>query len=68
MATADLFEDRHHPDAGCGLKRTDLARTINEVSFLTNEPQTGIILIAMTLEITSGAVPSGAASAPAKPD
>jgi hypothetical protein len=25
-------------------------------------------LIAMTLEITSGAVPSGAASAPAKPD
>src|ERR1700719_5230017 len=20
MATADLFEDRHHPDAGCGLK------------------------------------------------
>jgi hypothetical protein len=27
-----------------------------------------MILIAMTLEITSGAVPSGAASAPAKPD
>src|SRR6202030_2151329 len=26
MATADLFEDRHHPDAGCGLKhRHDLA-------------------------------------------
>jgi hypothetical protein len=47
---------------------TDPARTINEVSFLTNEPQTGMILIAMTLETTSGAVPSGAASAPAKPD
>jgi hypothetical protein len=27
-----------------------------------------MILIAMTLEITSGALPSGAASAPAKPD
>jgi hypothetical protein len=47
---------------------TDPARTINEVSFLTNEPQTGMILIGMTLETTSGAVPSGAASAPAKPD
>jgi hypothetical protein len=47
---------------------TDPARTINEVSFLTIEPQTGMILIAMTLETTSGAVPSGAASAPAKPD
>ena len=33
--------------------RTDPARTINEVSFLTNEPQTGMILIAMTLEITA---------------
>jgi hypothetical protein len=48
--------------------RTDPARRINEVSFLTNEPQTGMILIAMTLEITSEAVPSGAASAAAKPD
>ena len=48
--------------------RTDPARTINEVSFLPNEPQTGMILIAMTLETTSRAVPSGAASAPAKPD
>jgi uncharacterized membrane protein YhaH (DUF805 family) len=48
--------------------RTDPARTINEVSFLTSEPQTGMILIAMTLELTSGAVPSGAAWAPAKPD
>ena len=48
--------------------RTDPARTINEVSFLTNEPQTGMILIAMTLEITSGAVPSGTALAPAMPD
>lgn len=33
--------------------RTDPARTITEVSFLTNEPQTGMILIAMTLEIAS---------------
>jgi uncharacterized membrane protein YhaH (DUF805 family) len=48
--------------------RTDPARTIKEVSFLTNEPQTGMILIAMTLESTSGVVPSGTASAPAKPD
>jgi hypothetical protein len=48
--------------------RTDPARTIDEVSFLTNEPQTGMILIAMTLGITFGAVPSDAASAPAKPD
>jgi uncharacterized membrane protein YhaH (DUF805 family) len=46
--------------------RTDPARTISDVSFLTNEPQTGMILIAMTLEITSGAVPSSTASA--KPD
>jgi hypothetical protein len=29
---------------------TDPARMISEVSFLTNEPQTGMILIAMTLE------------------
>jgi hypothetical protein len=35
--------------------RTDPARTINEVSFLTSEPQTGMILTAMTLEITPGA-------------
>jgi peptidoglycan hydrolase-like protein with peptidoglycan-binding domain len=48
--------------------RTDPARTINDVSFLTNEPQTGMILIAMTLEIAPGAVPFGAASAPAKRD
>jgi uncharacterized membrane protein YhaH (DUF805 family) len=47
--------------------RTDPARTINDVSFLTNEPQTGMILIAMTLEITPPAVPPAAASAPAKP-
>jgi uncharacterized membrane protein YhaH (DUF805 family) len=33
--------------------RTDPARTIKDVSFLTNEPQTGMILIAMTLEITA---------------
>jgi hypothetical protein len=31
----------------------DPARTISEVSFLTKEPQTGMILIAMTLEITA---------------
>jgi uncharacterized membrane protein YhaH (DUF805 family) len=48
--------------------RTDPARTITEISFLTDEPQTGMILIAMTLEITPGAAPSGAASAPVKPD
>jgi hypothetical protein len=48
--------------------RTDPERTINAVSFLTNEQQTGMTLIAMALEITPGAVPSGAASAPAKPD
>ncbi len=47
--------------------RTDPTRTINEVSFLTNEPQTGMILIAMTLEIRPGVVPSGAESAPAAP-
>jgi hypothetical protein len=40
--------------------RTGPERTINEVSFLTNEQQTGMILIAMALEITPGAVPSGA--------
>jgi uncharacterized membrane protein YhaH (DUF805 family) len=48
--------------------RTDPARTINEVSFRTSGPQTGMILIAMTVETTSAALPTGAASASATPD
>jgi hypothetical protein len=32
---------------------TDPARKVSEISFLTNEPQTGMILTAITLEITS---------------
>lgn len=33
--------------------RTDPARKVSEISFLTNEPQTGMILTAITLEIAS---------------